>query len=166
MTNVGPAIPTRDHRETSTATPCEACGHWSETRLRSPWPDQLRCEQCGAEHVFDVSGHLDDEGHLDGCPWCDYHTLCIQKDVNPRLGVIVVVLSFGALLLAGLTIPQLLVGLVVMTIADTLLLRWIVKRLLICYRCKAQYRGFPPGPRCRPFDLATWEAHSVPGNDS
>jgi hypothetical protein len=37
-----------------------------------------------------------------------------------------------------------------------------VKRFLICYRCKAQFRGFPPGPRCRPFDLATWEAHDAP----
>ena len=52
--------------------------------------------------------------------------------------------------------------LVALTVIDVLLLRLVVKRLLICYRCKAQFRGFPPGPRCRPFDLATWEAHDQP----
>ena len=86
--------------------------------------------------------------------------------MNQKLGVILVVVTFGALLFAGLSIPQLLIGLVLLAGLDWLLMAALVKRFLICYRCKAQFRGFPPGPRCRPFDLATWEAHDSPASTS
>jgi hypothetical protein len=165
VTDDAQTVPERDHRLLSFAVPCEKCGNWTERTIGphgTHLPDQLTCSRCGVPRPLDLAGHVDAEGRLDGCPACDYHTLCIQKDVNPRLGVLLVVVTFGALLAAGLPIPWMVAGLVVLTILDVLLLRLVVKRLLICYRCKAQFRGFPPGEHCRPFDLSTWEAHDPP----
>jgi hypothetical protein len=158
-------IPERDHQELSFVVKCASCGEWTERRIGprgTALPNSATCGSCGVPTALDMAGHVDEHGALDGCPACDYHTLCIQKDVNQKLGVILVVVTFGALLFSGLSIPQLLVGLVILAALDWLLMARIVKRFLICYRCKAQFRGFPPGPRCRPFDLATWEAHDPP----
>jgi hypothetical protein len=76
--------------------------------------------------------------------------------------VILVVIVFAALLLADLPLPWLIGGLVIFSTLDWLLLQLVVRRVLICYRCKSQSRGFPPGPTVRAFDLATWEAHDAP----
>lgn len=161
----GHTIPARDHTSRSFAVPCEVCQAWTERRLAEdgrPLPDAVTCSGCGTPQRLDLAGHVDAEGRLDGCPRCDYHTLCIQKDVNPRLGVVLVVVSYAVLLLLDLPIPWLVAALVLMTLIDVALLRLVVKRFLFCYRCKAQFRGFAPGPRCRPFDLATWEVHDPP----
>jgi len=160
-------IPERDHGRLSFSVPC-VCGAWTERVIGPPGttlPDRMTCGACGTPQPLDLPGHVDAQGALDGCPRCGYHTLCIQKDVNPRLGVALVVVSFAVLLFSGLPLPWMIAGLVVLTVLDVALLRLVVKRLLICYRCKAQFRGFPPGPRCRPFDLATWEAHDPPPAD-
>ncbi len=165
MTDDATYIPERDHAHLSAAVPCGTCKTFIESeRLdAAALPDNVTCTACGDETplAFDAHVTLADAGAaaLDGCPRCGYHTLCIQKDLNARFGVLLVTVSFGALLFSGLSIPKMLIGLVALAIVDWLLLRAIVKRVLICYRCKAQYRGFRPGARCRPFDLATWEAH-------
>jgi len=160
-------IPERDHPLRSCVVPCAACGRFTDVAIGAagaPLPDAATCRACGARRPLDFAGHVGPAGELDGCPVCDYHTLCIQKDVNARLFVIVIAVTFAALLVSGLSIPWMVAVLLAVTALDWLLLRLVVKRLLICYRCKAQFRGFPPGARCRPFDLATWEAHDPPGS--
>ncbi len=164
-------IPARDHAERSALVPC-TCGRWQEVpfapdvarapagpALAARLPSETHCGQCGAALPVDFAGHVGADGALDGCPACGYHTLAIQKDVNSKLGVIVVVVLFGALLVLRVPLPWMFAVLVPLALLDWWLLRRIVKRLLLCYRCKAQFRGFAPGVRCRPFDLATWEAH-------
>jgi len=158
----GAKVPERDHRELSFAVPCTRCGAWTDRRIGvrgSPLPNAATCGQCGTPQPLDFAGCVDAEGALDGCPRCDYHTLCIQKDFNNKLGVIVVAVTYALLLISGLPIPWLVAALIVFTIVDVLLLRLAIKRVLICYSCKSQFRGFAPGPMCRTFDLATWEVH-------
>lgn len=167
----GGDIPARDHAERSAAVRC-ACGRWlrpvfapdvarepATAGLAARLPREARCDACGAAAPLDFAAHVGDGGALDGCPACGYHTLCIQKDVNARLGVIAVVVIFGALLVLRVPLPWMFAVLLPLALLDWWLLKRIVRRFLICYRCKAQFRGFAPGPRCRPFDLATWEAH-------
>lgn len=169
MSDDAPFIPARDHGRRSAVCGCEACDHWTDSALSGTCgdgpeglPAALRCEGCGAERPARFTDRVDAGGRLDGCPVCDYHTLAIQKDFNARFGLAVVVVTFGALLFSGLSLPWMLAALVAVALLDWALLRLVVKRLLICYRCKAQYRGFPPGETCRPFDLATWEVHTPP----
>ncbi|GJM23336.1 MAG: hypothetical protein DHS20C15_32510 [Planctomycetota bacterium] len=172
MSENAQTIPERDHKTRSLAVPCPQCAHFEEFTLadaprdlgpsHNTLPTALRCSQCDTSIPLALAAHVDPSGVLDGCPACEYHTLCIQKDMNPRFGVILVTVTFGALLFSGLPIPQMLMALVGLAVLDFALLRFVVRRLLICYRCKAQFRGFPPGPHCRPFDLSTWEAHDPP----
>ncbi len=160
-------VPTRAHLTRSCAVPCADCRRWTDIALGpvgAPLPSEATCRHCGARRPLDFRRHFGHDARLDGCPVCDYHTLCIQKDVNGRLFVIVTVITFAILLVSGLPLPWMVAVLVVMAGLDWLLLRLVVRRLLICYRCKAQFRGFPPGARCRPFDLATWEAHDTPAS--
>jgi hypothetical protein len=165
------AIAARDHAERSARVPCR-CGHWQDVALatevaRAPadaalaarLPREVPCGKCGSGVPLDFAAHVGADGALDGCPACGYHTLAIQKDVNSRLGVLVVVVLFAALLVLRVPLPWMFAVLVPLALLDWWLLRRIVKRFLMCYRCKAQFRGFAPGARCRPFDLATWEAH-------
>ena len=163
---VSPARGTgRDHVVRSFAVPCPQCKAWTEVRVGTPAvdaPKRTACSACRAEIPLDFHKHFGPMALLDGCPACDYHTLYIQKDFNAKLGVLLVLVVFTALLLAGTPLPWLLGALVVLAALDWLLLRFVVRRVLICYRCKAQYRGYPPGPSCRPFDLATFEAHDAP----
>lgn len=154
-----PGLPTRDHAQRSAVVRC-ACGHWQEQSLAAELPAAMRCAKCGQSIATDFAARVGADGTLDGCPACGYHTLAIQKDVNGKLGVIVVVVVFAALLALRVPLPWMFAVLIPFALLDWLILRTLVKRFLLCYRCKAQFRGFPPGPRCRPFDLATWEAHT------
>jgi hypothetical protein len=154
-----PGLPTRDHAQRSAVVRC-ACGHWQELAVGAELPAQARCAKCSQPIAVDFAARVGADGALDGCPACGYHTLAIQKDVNGKLGVIVVVVVFAALLALRVPLPWMFAVLIPFALLDWLLLRTIVKRFLLCYRCKAQFRGFPPGAHCRPFDLATWEAHA------
>jgi hypothetical protein len=162
----GTRLPGRDHRLRSLAVPC-ACGAWNEVSVGTPAndpPKRIACTGCGTELRLDFHKHFGPQACLDGCPACGYHTLYAQKDVNAKLGVVLVVVVFAALLFSGLPLPQMLAALAGFALLDWLLLRLVVRRVLICYRCKAQYRGFPPGPTVRAFDLATFEAHDAPAD--
>lgn len=165
MSQEGPQIPARDHALLSFAVPCERCGAFTDRRIGpkgTPLPGSASCGSCGTPQALRFGAHVDETGALDGCPRCGYHTLCIQKDVNNRLGVAVVAVTYAVILALRLDLATTMVVLVALTVVDIAALRLLVRRLLICYRCKAQYRGFPPGPRCRPFDLTTWEAFDPP----
>lgn len=154
----------RDHRLRSFAVPCPTCKAWTEVRVGTPAvdaPKRATCSACRGDIALDFHGHFGPAALLDGCPACDYHTLYIQKDFNNKLGVVLVLVVFTALLLLGLPLPWLLAALVAFAALDWLLLRFVIRRVLICYRCKAQFRGYPPGATCRAFDLATWEAHDA-----
>ena len=157
------SFPGRDHASRSMSGRCARCDRWSDMPLDGePPPMAFKCERCGKIHKLSLAHHLAETGHIDGCPMCGYHTLCVQKDVNQRLGVIIVVVVFAALLFSGIDLVPMLGALVVFAIVDFAVLMLLVKRVLICYRCKTLYRGFPPGESCRTFDLATWEAHTPP----
>ena len=101
-------IPARDHKELSFALKCASCETWTEQQVGprgSVLPDKTRCTSCKAETAFGLADHVDEQGALDGCPACGYHTLCIQKDVNQKLGVILVVIAHrGQTFAAGMLV--------------------------------------------------------------
>jgi hypothetical protein len=39
------------------------------------------------------------------------------------------------------------------------LLYWWVRDVVVCYRCEAHYRGFPPNPEHKPFDQLIGERY-------
>ena len=123
MTENEQQVPERDHKQRSLVVSCPSCGAVVEARLGpgsepARLPDAVSCASCSTTIDLPHGEQLAEDGTLDGCPSCGYHTLCIQKDVNPRLGVILVAVSFAILLFSGLSIPQMLVGLVVLAVVD------------------------------------------------
>ena len=89
---------------------------------------------------------------IEKCAACDHDQLYFQKDFTRRTGVALVVV--GAVFVPwtwGLS----LLG---VTILDYIVWR-IVRDVIVCYRCQAVHRGYPPNPGIKPFDLVTHDRH-------
>ena len=105
------------------------------------------CEHCGAESP--VVAPLQT---VERCAACDHDELYFQKDFNRTTGVALV--AVGAVFVPwtwGLS-------LLAVTILDYIVWR-VVKDVIVCYRCQAVHRGYPPNPAFKPFDLVTHDRH-------
>ena len=125
---------------------CTQC----EVRLaREPGEPPHACESCGA-----ASGVTAPPANaiIERCAACGHEELYFQKDFNRKTGVALV--AVGAVFVPwtwGLS-------LLAVTILDYIVWR-IVKDVIVCYRCQAVHRGYPPNPALAPFDLATHDRH-------
>lgn len=112
----------------SVAKQCESCGR--EFRAPVETGGELACPHCCQR--WDLSGFA---VLAHACPFCDARHFYRQKDFNPVLGLGIVVL--GAALVPftyGLSLPVL-----------ALLDWWLYRRVgevAICYKCRAEFRGF------------------------
>jgi hypothetical protein len=105
------------------------------------------CEHCGTE-----SSVVAPPQTVERCAACDHDELYFQKDFNRTTGVALV--AVGAVFVPwtwGLS-------LLAVTILDYIVWR-VVKDVIVCYRCQAVHRGYPPNPALKPFDLATHDRH-------
>ena len=89
---------------------------------------------------------------IDRCAACDHDQLYFQKDFNRKTGIALVVL--GSIFVPW-TYGLSLLG---VTILDYAVWR-MVKDVIVCYRCQAVHRGYPPKPVLKPFDLVTHDRH-------
>lgn len=89
---------------------------------------------------------------IDRCAACGHDQLYFQKDFNRRTGI--------ALVVAGSIFVPWTYGLslLAVTILDYVVWR-MVKDVVVCYRCQAVHRGYPPNPAIAPFDLVTHDRH-------
>jgi hypothetical protein len=107
------------------------------------------CEHCSAPS----DGTAPPEGSIiEQCSACTHDQLYFQKDFNRTTGVALVAIgavfvpwTYGASLLA-------------VTILDYIVWR-MVKDVIVCYRCQAVHRGYPPNPALKPFDLVIHDRH-------
>ncbi|HED66422.1 MAG TPA: hypothetical protein ENJ09_12825 [Planctomycetes bacterium] len=88
---------------------------------------------------------LEPGGGLRGCLACGHPELYTQKDFPRPLGIAIVVL---AALLAPFTSY---ISLAVAALLDAILMR-VAPEVVLCYRCRAEHRGFDPTPRHPRFD--------------
>jgi len=89
---------------------------------------------------------------IERCAACGHDQLYFQKDFNRTTGIALVVV--GAVFVPwtwGLS----LLG---VTILDYIVWR-MVKDVIVCYRCQAVHRGYPPNPAIKPFDLVVHDRH-------
>jgi hypothetical protein len=125
---------------------CPQC----EARLGREAGDPLRaCERCGA--FIEVTAPRAD-AIIDRCAACCHDQLYFQKDFNRRTGIALVVV--GAIFVPW-TYGLSLLG---VTILDYIVWR-MVKDVIVCYRCQAVHRGYPPNPTLKPFDLVVHDRH-------
>ena len=125
---------------------CLSC----ETRLGREAGEPARpCEQCGVASpvVAPEAG-----ARIERCAACGHDQLYFQKDFNRTTGIALVVL--GSIFVPW-TYGLSLLG---VTILDYVVWR-MVKDVIVCYRCQAVHRGYPPNPDIKPFDLVVHDRH-------
>ncbi|MFQ5752636.1 MAG: hypothetical protein ACE5HI_11620 [bacterium] len=103
------------------------------------------CPHCGHAVTAQISKSMQNDGKIDRCVVCGKIRFYVQKDFNPRLGLLIfaigVIFSYHTY---GLT-------LLIATIIDFILYK-ILKTVTVCYHCRAIYRGFEEDPTHRGFD--------------
>jgi hypothetical protein len=107
------------------------------------------CERCGAanEAAAPPAGAL-----IERCAACGHDQLYFQKDFNRTTGIALVVVG-------SIFVPWTYgLSLLAVTILDYIVWR-MVKDVIVCYRCQAVHRGYPPNPTLKPFDLVTHDRH-------
>ena len=125
---------------------CEKC----DARLaRESGEPPRACERCGAENsvVAPAPGSI-----IEHCAACGHDQLYFQKDFNRKTGIALVVL--GSIFVPW-TYGLSLLG---VTILDYVVWR-LVKDVIVCYRCQAVHRGYPPNSVLKPFDLVIHDRH-------
>ncbi len=125
---------------------CEKC----EQRLARDAGEPARvCEHCDRATLVTAPP---EHSVIGRCAACGHEELYFQKDFNRTTGVALV--AVGAVFVPwtyGLS-------LLAVTVLDYIVWR-VVKDVIVCYRCQAVHRGYPPNPALKPFDLVTHDRH-------
>jgi DNA-directed RNA polymerase subunit RPC12/RpoP len=123
---------------------CDKC---QKDNLTHPLKDgnSIVCPECSNEVAFVLSKGMQAGGKVDRCVICDHIRFYVQKDFNPRLGILIFIL--GVLF----SYHTKFISLVVATAIDFILYK-VLNTVTICYHCRAIYRGFEEDPTHRGFD--------------
>ena len=109
---------------------------------------------------LDWNQAVDDAGHLRHCPVCGCDDLYIRRTV-PRLALFIGVVgaAFGAAV--GYGVGDRLLGISVLTVVLVLdlVIAAVAERMLVCYRCRARFRGVPFRKRHRRWDANVQRHH-------
>lgn len=98
---------------------------------------------------------------MTSCPTCGCRDLFVRKDFPQKLGLgIVIVAGLGFLILAA-DRRTFYIGVAVLAAATVVdaVLYWLVPRVTVCYRCRAEYRRLPVNPEHEGFELAVGEKY-------
>ena len=123
---------------------CEQCEKDNLTNLLEE-TIVIKCSHCDHETQKTLTKSMQAGGKLDRCVLCDKIRFYVQKDFNPRLGIII--FAIGVLF----SYHTYFVSLFVATLIDFILYQ-VLKTVTICYHCRAVYREFEEDPTHRGFD--------------
>jgi uncharacterized protein (DUF983 family) len=131
------------------------------TPLGDPAPAAASCPACGSGRPLRVDAALVRDGRLELCPACDGREFFVRKDFPQKLGLAIVVAA--ALISCIFLYQKNLVGVWAVLGGAVLIdaaLYFVTGRVVVCYRCRAEFRGLPYNPAIKPFDLATSEKYA------
>jgi hypothetical protein len=134
---------------------CPDCGR--PRRLDLPGPAESYCRHC--DHVLSAPAEAG-RASLPACAVCGNTELYRKKDFPHWLGLLILTGACLAFLGLMAVYQQTWAWVVLLGSAafDGLLYLW-VGDAVVCYRCGAEYRGFPPSPEHRPFELGVGERY-------
>jgi hypothetical protein len=129
------------------------CGDCLTARdLEAAEGGEFACAKCGKADTADFAGALGAEG-VERCVFCGNHGFFVQKDVDQRLGCLIMGVSLALAVLAGWKLGWIYFTPVLLA---TVFVDWIVAArtglVTICYRCDAEYRELPANPRHKGYD--------------
>jgi hypothetical protein len=98
---------------------------------------------------------------LEACPKCGSADLFVRKDFPQKLGLLIVVGAAIAFLILAANPHTFYLGVWVLISAAVLdaLLYLFVRRITVCYCCRAEFRDVPVNPKHHGFDLSTGEKY-------
>ncbi len=123
---------------------CEQCEKDNLTELLEE-TTVIKCCHCDHETKKTWTTRLQAGGKVDRCVLCDKIRFYVQKDFNPRLGILIFIIG------VIFSYHTYFISLFVATLIDFILYQ-VLKTVTICYRCRALYRGFEEDPTHRGFD--------------
>lgn len=118
---------------------------------------ESQCPVC--DHVCKPSSELF-QGPFQVCVVCGNAELYRKKDFPHWLGVSILTVACLAFLgLMALHRPWWAWTILLGSAAFDGLLYLAVRDVVVCYRCEAEHRGFPPNPEHGPFELTVGERY-------
>jgi hypothetical protein len=127
-----------------------------------PKPGKIPCTRCDQGREATGNGELDAKGALTRCGICGCADLYRQKDFNTKLGLwVVAVIIVLALVFNQYLIPILVAG----AILD-LILYFSIGDIVLCYQCRAIYRGMPIAGKVEGFDLKIFDRYEFKSKKS
>lgn len=120
-----------------------------------PKPGMIACKRCGKGREATGDGELDSQGCLQKCGLCGCTEFYRQKDFNTKLGLWMVILMAALALIFNKWFIEILVAFAVLDLA----LYFALGDIVLCYKCRAIYRGLPISGKIGGFDLKTHDQY-------
>lgn len=139
------------------------CGKCLRRHAR-PWAgaQERECPRCGDKTAVTARGRTTETGAVKICFACGCGHLYREKDFNAVAGF-AVLLAAVILYLVFSGQPWAVAILVAAGLLDAAAYLMVGRRS-ICYKCMAEYRGFPSNPAHEPFDLGVGSRFSDSGD--
>jgi hypothetical protein len=98
---------------------------------------------------------------LDTCPNCGCRDLFVRKDFPQKIGLTIVAVAALAFLILAAWRSSFYLGLAVLILATVIdaILYFVVPKITVCYRCRAEFRDLPINPKHEGFELAIGEKY-------
>jgi len=138
----------------------EGCFHAHQV-IGPTWPVETKCIECGAVQAISPPDDSDSGEGIATCAVCECAALFVQKDLDQRVGCLILGggVAVALLLWWKVSVYLFVPTLLAVWILDRFFRRWIPD-VVICYRCDAEYRGFPNAAAVRPYDAHVGERYS------
>ncbi len=127
---------------------CPDCGN-GMFLYETPKPGPIPCKRCGKGREAEGKGEVDAQGAIQKCGICGCAEFFRQKDFNTKLGLWLIVLMVVLALAFNKWFIQILIAFAVLDTA----LYFGLGDIVLCYNCRAIYRGLPISPKVEGFDL-------------
>jgi hypothetical protein len=98
---------------------------------------------------------------LSQCPSCGCRDLFVRKDFPQMLGMTIVAMAGMTFLVLAASRSNFYLGAIVLLIAVLVdaAMYFLVGKVTVCYRCRAEFRDVPLNPRHGAFELAIAEKY-------
>jgi hypothetical protein len=122
------------------------CPHCrAENRAASLPAEDFACKSCGQKIALLLSEDSRASGIIHGCVVCGKNGFYLQKDFNPRLGLLIfaigVIFSYHTKFLS-----------LFLATAIDFILYYALPTVTVCYQCRAIYRAFKENPLHQGFN--------------
>jgi hypothetical protein len=105
---------------------------------------------------------------LEECPKCGCRDLFVRKDFPQKLGLGFVIVAAIAFIILAASRTNFYLGAMILCTAALIdvVLYTFVKRITVCYKCRAEFRDVPLNPKHEGFELAVGEKYRNIPRDS